>query len=140
MTKVTPDTNVLISGTFWSGDSFKILKLIDQKKIECVLSKEIIREYHRIIQSNEIMAKTKKRELLTKRIVAKVINNSIIVEPTTQLAVITEDEPDNRILEAAQDGKANFVISNDKHLLKLKKYEAIEILNPRAFLLRLQKI
>ncbi len=30
--KVTLDTNILVSGTFWSGDSFKILELIDKGK------------------------------------------------------------------------------------------------------------
>lgn len=34
--KVTLDTNVLVSGSFWSGDSFKILTLIDEGRILCV--------------------------------------------------------------------------------------------------------
>ena len=45
MSKVVLDTNVLISGTFWKGDSFKVLKLIDEKKIWNYISKEIIEEY-----------------------------------------------------------------------------------------------
>lgn len=39
MIKVVLDTNILISATFWTGDSFKILKLIEDKKIKCFFFK-----------------------------------------------------------------------------------------------------
>ncbi len=42
--KVTLDTNVLVSGTFWTGDSFRILNLIDKNKLRNITSKEIIKE------------------------------------------------------------------------------------------------
>ena len=68
--KVTLDTNVLISGTFWTGDSFRILDLIDRKKIICVLSEQIIEEYYKTAQSNEIIEKMEKIDH-SKRIAAK---------------------------------------------------------------------
>ena len=58
MVKVTLDTNVLISGTFWEGEAYKIIKLIEQNKIQCILSKEILAEYSKVIHSNEILEKT----------------------------------------------------------------------------------
>ncbi len=47
--RVTLDTNVLVSGTFWSGASFKILDDIDKKRFENVTSKEIITEYNETV-------------------------------------------------------------------------------------------
>ena len=41
MIRVTLDTNVLISGTFWTGDSFKILDLIDKKELKCILNTSV---------------------------------------------------------------------------------------------------
>ena len=55
MIKVTLDTNVLVSGTFWTGDPYRILDLIDQKRVCCVLSKEVISEYRKTVNSREIM-------------------------------------------------------------------------------------
>ena len=40
--KITVDTNVLISATFWYGDSNKIILLAERQLIELILSKEIV--------------------------------------------------------------------------------------------------
>ena len=61
--KVTLDTNVMVSGTFWTGDSFAILNLIDQNKLKNVTSKEIIKEYYEVINSDEIIGKIKDKKL-----------------------------------------------------------------------------
>ena len=55
--KVVLDTNILVSGTFWKGDSAKILECIDIKKIELILSEELIKEYNEIIKRDEILDK-----------------------------------------------------------------------------------
>ena len=42
--KFTLDTKILVSGTFWTGDSFQILDTIDKDKLKHVSSKELINE------------------------------------------------------------------------------------------------
>jgi predicted nucleic acid-binding protein len=39
-------------------------------------------------------------------------------------------------LEAAVAGKASYIISGDKHLVKLSEYQGIRILKPRDFVER----
>ena len=134
MIKITLDTNVLISGTFWTGKSFKIMKLIDEKKIICVLSKKILEEYYKILKSDEIIEKIKKKDLLISKIAEKIITNSLIVEPKIKLNIIKEDPDDNKILECAKTGKVDYIITNDNHLLKIKGFEGIKIVKPEEFL------
>ena len=136
MIKVTLDTNILISGSFWTGDSFKILDLIDQKQIICVISKNIIAEYDKIINSEEIIEKIESKSLILSKTVQKIILNSHIVEPKTKLDIIKEDTSDNIILECAKEGESDFIITNDNHLLKLKEFEGIEIITPKELLKR----
>lgn len=131
--KVTLDTNVLVSATFWTGNSFKIIKLIDDKKIQCILSEEIIEEYNRVANSDEIIEKVENKSLMVSKIVENVISDSLIVMPALKLNVI-EDPDDNKILECAVEGKADCIISQDNHLLKLKEYKGIKILTPKEFL------
>jgi uncharacterized protein len=57
-----------------------------------------------------------------------------IVNPTKRLREIKDDPSDNRILEAALVGRADYIVSNDNHLLKLKKYRRIRIINAGEFL------
>ncbi len=63
-----------------------------------------------------------------------IIENSIIIEPTTKLNIVVNDPDDNKFLEVGIDGKVDLIISQDKHLLKLKKYEEIKIVNPEEAL------
>jgi len=56
-----------------------------------------------------------------------------LVVPRKKLAVL-DDEPDNRILECAVTGRADIIITGDRAMLDLKKYQEIRILSLRQFL------
>jgi len=71
--------------------------------------------------------------------VGKIISISKIVEPLEKLDVVKEDPDDNKILECAKEGKVDYIVTQDKHLLKLKSFEGIEILNPCEFLKKVSK-
>lgn len=52
------------------------------------------------------------------------------VNPTQKLDVIQSDPDDNIILECAAEAKADIIVSADKDLLKLKRYEQTQIQHP----------
>ena len=131
--KITSDTNTLISATFWSGSSDKIISQADVKEIELVLSNDIIKEYGEVLNYKEIQDKIKDKKLEMKRTVGKIISISTMVIPKEKVNIIKDDPDDNAILECAKAGNVDFIISNDKHLLKLKKFENIPILTPDEF-------
>ena len=56
-----------------------------------------------------------------------------LVAPASEIAEC-EDPDDNRILEAAVEGNAGFIVSGDKHLLRMNPFRGIEILTVAAFL------
>jgi hypothetical protein len=125
------DTNVLVSGTFWKGDSAKIIKCIDNKKIELVLSEELIEEYNEIIKRDEILDKIQNKNLILDKSVQRIIQDSIIVEPKKKFYIVKEDSDDNKIIECAFEGKIDYIISQDNHLLKLKEFNDIKIITPK---------
>ena len=47
---------------------------------------------------------------------------------------ILSDGPDNRILECALTAKAVYIVTGDKHLLSLKKFQDIKIIRLSEFL------
>lgn len=47
---------------------------------------------------------------------------------------VCRDPADNRVLEAAIAGNCEFIITGDKDLLILKKYQTVRILTPSAFI------
>ncbi|MEK6859559.1 MAG: putative toxin-antitoxin system toxin component, PIN family [Nanoarchaeota archaeon] len=132
--KITTDTNVLISSTFWSGDSDRILEKVENKEIELVLSKEIIEEFSKVLEYKEIKDKIKDKNLEMKRTVEKIISLSTIIVPSLKFNEINEDPSDNIILDCAVEGNVDFILSQDKHLLNLKEFRGIKIINPADFL------
>lgn len=60
------------------------------------------------------------------------------VAPRARLTVL-QDEPDNRILECAVAGRADAIVTGDRQMLRLGRYEGIEIIALRVFLDRLER-
>ena len=132
--KIVPDTNILVSSTFWDGDPRKILSLIDQKLVACILSQEILDEYQKVIVRDDIVEKIADKNLVASKIVERIMSNSTIVKITIHLDIVKNDANDNKIIECANAGNADYIITRDEHLLKLRKYENIKIVKPEEFL------
>ncbi len=49
------------------------------------------------------------------------------------------DRADNMVLETAIAGKCNFLITGDKDLLTLQKYENLQVVTPSVFLNQYRK-
>jgi putative PIN family toxin of toxin-antitoxin system len=56
------------------------------------------------------------------------------VAPAVQLNVIKEDPDDDKILECAVTAGSDYIVSGDKDLLRLGKYDAITIVSVSDFL------
>ena len=62
-----------------------------------------------------------------------ILNNSILVEPKEKFNIL-RDVGDNKFLECAHEGKVDYIITQDNHLLNLKKFRDTKIINPEDFL------
>jgi putative PIN family toxin of toxin-antitoxin system len=56
------------------------------------------------------------------------------VKPAVQLDVVKDDPDDNKILECGSAAGSDFIVSGDRHLLKLDRYDSIRILSVAEFL------
>jgi putative PIN family toxin of toxin-antitoxin system len=123
-----------VSATSWNGDSDRVIAKVDKKEIELVASKEILDEFSKVLGYEEIQNKIRDKNLEMKYAVAKIESLATIVEPKERFTVIKEDPDDNKFLDCAVAGKADFIISQNKHLLKLKEFRGVRIVTPEEFL------
>ena len=65
--------------------------------------------------------------------VDKIIEISKIVDPKERFNVIEEDPEDNVIIDCAVEGKIDYIITKDKHLLNLNEFRGIKIVTPSDF-------
>ena len=99
-----------------------------------MISKEIIEEFVNVLGYEEIQQKIKNKNLEMKRTVEKIVFLSTIVEPKQSFNVVEDDSDDNKIIECAVEGDVDYIVSQDKHLLKLKEFNGIRIITPEEFL------
>lgn len=57
-----------------------------------------------------------------------------VIVPEQVLKVVSDDPDDNKILECAVAAKANFVVTGDKHLLRLNPYGSVQMERVRDFM------
>ena len=127
MLKAVLDTNILISATFWIGQPYEITRLAAGKKIACFTSIEILDEYARILKRD-----FKQEPVQIEEKVKAIMLFSQMADPLVRINKIKEDPDDNKILEAAVEAKADFIVSGDGHLLKLKCYKGMRILTAKT--------
>lgn len=127
--KVVMDTNVFVSGIFFSGPPYQILKAWQSGEFELVVSPEILDEYRRV---GEILAEERPNIDLSP-ILTFVVEHAKVYKPVRLKEPICEDPDDDKFFACALASESKIIISGDKHLLKVSGYEGIDVLKPREF-------
>ena len=129
--RIVIDTNVFISGIFWEGNfCSQIINLWKNGKYTLITSEEILEEFRKVLKTFKIQMEAP----LIEEWEEIIRYNAEIVIPKERLKIIIEDPDDNKFFEAAITGQAGYIISQNKHLLKIKEYKGIHVLTPKEFL------
>jgi len=133
--RVVIDTNVLISGSFGiqNSPSAKILRAVRDKKIILVISPMILEEVREVINRERIVKLTKMTIKERKEFLDKLIERSDITAGKQLTQIAGRDVKDDKFLACAIEGKADYIVSGDRDLLTLKKFNGIKIVSPREF-------
>ncbi|TCO61506.1 putative toxin-antitoxin system toxin component, PIN family [Caldanaerobacter subterraneus] len=128
------DTNVLISGII-SKKSYpaKIINYWILNKFDPVVSPEIVEEYAEVLTRDKFSALgtvSMRLDFLNKFLSLDWV---LLVYPKEKFNIIEEDSKDNIFLECAFEGRCDFIVSGDHHLLKLKEYKGIKIITAEEF-------
>ena len=128
--RVALDTNILISAfIFPGGPPEAVYRLALEERIELATSPPLLAEFGRILT-----AKFGWDPTLADDAVAGVARIGYIVRPSERMNEITADPDDDRVLEAATEAGADFIVSGDRHLLKLDTWRGIRVLKAADFL------
>jgi len=135
MNRLVCDTNVIISGFLWKGNPRKILKRIETKTDALFVSRDLLNELERVLAYPKISKILKQSSITSRELLEWIIRNSSIVTPKPLNHVIIEDDPDDDIVIAcAITAHTDMIISGDKHILNIDKYENIPILTVADYL------
>ena len=124
MHRVVIDTNVLVSALVASGKCRRlVLKLLEEHTV--ILSRQMLAELADVLTRDKFNVKNSQVD----RFLATLVRKSKIASVVPHFKVVLEDPDDNIVLNTAYTGKADYIITGDKHLLALKEFKNIEIVN-----------
>jgi putative PIN family toxin of toxin-antitoxin system len=128
MTRIVPDTNIIISSVFWRGNPYEVVRKGMLGEYQLVTSTEILDEVADRLRNKFHFPKEG-----IKQLVDILLTHCYIVESVSKFEVV-RDKKDNKIIECAFDGKADYIVTGDPDLLELKKFRRIKIVTAKKFL------
>jgi len=124
--KVVLDTNILVSALIKAGKPRELLLKIVEKRVQVVLSRGILEEFLEVVEDSRIRRYVNENDITAfLRVIGSVAK---IVGVKSKFKVIKEDPNDDIILRTAYDGKADFLVSGDRHLLSLGEFRGMKII------------
>src|SRR5579863_1821284 len=124
---VTLDTNTYVSALNFGGREMRLLNMAEAGALVIDISNHIEKELLRVLREDFDWDGYRIHDLSQR--LWKLTNR---VTPTRTVAVV-DDPDDDRIIECALAGGSDYIITNDKTLLRVGNFEGIVILKPDDF-------
>lgn len=129
MTRVVADTNIFISALMFGGLPGVFLDLALARAFTLVSSAALLDELEDTLRGKFALSGEDVRLVR-----AKLEGVISLADPSIRLCVVLDDPDDDRVLECAVAGKADCIVSGDRHLLRLGTYQQVPIITVREFL------
>lgn len=127
------DSNVWVSAAIRpGGPPNTIAAALALGRFTSVSSVELLAELERTLPRPKVRKRTGWSHDDELAFVAAIARWSTLVVPSTAVTV-SRDPADDRVLEAALAGQADYIVTGDRDLLVLGTFEGVEIVDPAAF-------
>lgn len=135
MTRVVIDANQFVSALLKpDSNPAWVLSLAREGKIQLIMSPAIIDEIRAVLLYPKIMKRHQRTPAQVGLFLKKLQKVAVITQNEPKFDVIVNDSSDNKYLECAVAGRADFIISGDSHLTDLKFFQGIRIISPVHFM------
>jgi uncharacterized protein len=130
--RVVIDTNVFISSLLSTeGNPRKVIDLWRRERLTLCMSRDILGEYFEVLGRFGMSEEPEGGELLQ---LFQRRHNLVVVSSPPDIAAVPGDPADDKFIECAVAAKARYIVSGDRHLLRLKAFRGVLIVPPTEFL------
>lgn len=130
MIRVVLDTNVFVSAFLLPGRLNRVVDLVLKKAFVWLISRDILEEYAAV--ASRPLYRLTEEEL--EALLYQVKERAEWVVVRSKVSVIKQDPADDKFLACAIDGRADRIVTGDRHLLRVKEFRGIRIILPAEFL------
>ncbi|MBO3755116.1 MAG: putative toxin-antitoxin system toxin component, PIN family [Candidatus Brockarchaeota archaeon] len=121
------DINIFVSALITRGKPKKLWLKAVRKEFNLITSREILSEFVEVLRRKKFQRYIEEQDI---RDFLEVLNvTARFVHVKSRFRVVKQDPDDDIVLRTAYDGKADYIISGDEHLLRLGEFRGIRILS-----------
>ena len=136
MIRIVLDANQFVSALLKPGSNpAQIISLFREDKVKLLMSEEIISEISNVLLYPKIRKRHGKPPEYIAGFIRKLRAVSVMTNVGLTIDAVEDDPSDNKYLECAVEGGADFIISGDRHLKDLKVFRGIRIVSPADFVM-----
>ena len=128
--KVVLETNVLISGIYFSGPPGTILQAWRSGKFQLAVSIEILEEYLNVAER----LANRYAGVEYEGILGLIVQNAELVQAADLPKPVSEDPDDDKFLACALASNTRIIVSGDSDLLRVSGYADIRVITPKRFI------
>lgn len=141
MLRAVLDANVVVSGLIRpDGPAGGVLARVAQgADLRAIVTPAILDEYRRALAYPKVRRCLRLPDEDVRIWVDAFAVVADVVPGLRQVAVVAADPDDDKYLAAALEGRADWVVSGDRHLLDVGTYERVRVVTPREFLTTLDR-
>jgi putative PIN family toxin of toxin-antitoxin system len=132
--KAVLDTNVWVSALLWGGKPAAVIKAAEEGRVGVFASEEIVGEISQVLNYPKIAKAYQPEGLLHEELIEAVLKVVKFVEVTKKVKVVLAHSADDKFIDCALAARADYIVSGDKHLLKVGNYKKTRIVSVSEFL------
>jgi uncharacterized protein len=126
----------VISALLFSGTAARLVPLWQSRRITVLISREVLTEYLRVFAYPKFQLSDQEiRPLIEEELLPFVET----IRVRRRLAVVRRDPDDDKFLECAVAGRAQYLVTGDRDLRELGSFRGTTILSAGEFLQRMNR-
>jgi putative PIN family toxin of toxin-antitoxin system len=134
MLRIVIDTNILVSATIIPGSTpAKLIQQWRANRFALITCQAALDEADNVLKRPHIAEKYHISDEKRQSLLSTLREHVILVPGDSISGVIEADPTDDMFIACAIEGGAKYIVSGDKHLLGLRRYESVHIVTAAYF-------
>jgi uncharacterized protein len=124
------DTNVVVSGLLWKASPRRVLDAARDKRLSLYTSSVLLDELTEVLSRPHLAPIITANGSSPAFLMQRYGMLAQVVTPAQIIRVVEKDIDDDAVLACALAARADWIVSGDAHLLNLKHYQGMRIIDP----------
>ena len=134
MTRAVVDTNVLVSALINpAGTPAKVVDLWRSGRFVLLVTEPIVDEIGRVLNQPRFKRRYGLTSSRVRRLLRALRQFGVVVEGDPGIGGVVRDPEDQKFVDCAVAGRADYLVTGDEDLLSLGEHGGVQIVSPAAF-------